>query len=234
MTRIVPASQTVAWRDVAAQELVERDVELRRQVEQRLEREATPTPLGLGDGARRNVRKACEVCLAQMPRHPEAAEGGPEPCRRRGCLEHREAGREPVAKHAPLDPRRPPLRLRDPQPSVTDIEHALRDPLYLTAQRRRVPRRGERPVGDGSKPEEERATAREEAPRRLAAPALTHGLDRVEQQELPRSAGAALRDCVEERPWLGQRAVLTRVDEIDARVRLCELRGLPYERDKSR
>src|SRR4051794_3587580 len=69
-------------------------------------------------------------------------------------------------------------------------------------------------------------------PCRLAAPALTHGLDRVEEQELPRSAGAALRDRIEERPWLGQRAVLARVDEIDARVRLCELRRLPNERDE--
>jgi hypothetical protein len=49
--RVVATGEPVAGVHVAAQQLVEREVELRARVEQRLERQAAAAALGLRDGA---------------------------------------------------------------------------------------------------------------------------------------------------------------------------------------
>ncbi len=94
--------------------------------------------------------------------------------------------------------------------------------------------RGERPVGDRTEPEEERAAAREEPARGLAAPAVAHRLQRVEQEKLPWRARTAAGDRVEQRPRLRQRAALPGVDDLEPRVRPLELGRLAHERDECR
>ena len=115
--------------------------------------------LGLGDRARRHAGESGEIRLAEVTGDPEAAERRAEPSRGRRGGEHGQPVLEAVPEDASLDAGRPSLGLGDPEPPVADDEHALRDPLDLAPQGRRVTGRRKRPVGDRAEPEQQRAAS---------------------------------------------------------------------------
>ena len=63
--RVVPPAEPVPGRDLAPEQLVDRDPEAGRELEQRLEREAALAALGLRDRARRDAGQTGEVGLAR-------------------------------------------------------------------------------------------------------------------------------------------------------------------------
>ena len=154
----------------------------------------------------RDAGQARELGLAQVTVERGARAVRPRAGRRPGAASSTgQPALELVAEDAALDAGRPALGLRDPQPPVADVEHALGDPLDLTAQHRRVAGGGERPVGDRAEAEQQRAAAGEEGARGLAAPALAHRLERVEEEQLSRLARATAGDRVEQRTRLRER-----------------------------
>jgi len=154
---------------VAAEQLVDGDVEVGGEREQGLEGEPALAALGLRDGARRHPGELGELGLAQLALHAHRAEGATEPGRGRSLGELWPAVGEAVVVHAPLHADGPALRLGDAQPALAQNEHALGDVLDIAPQRLGVLALGERPVGDRADLQKEWAAAGEER-RAISAP----------------------------------------------------------------
>ncbi len=116
--RVVAAAEPVAGRDVAAQQLVDGDVQVGGQREQRLEREPALAALGLRDGARRDLGQLGELGLAQLALHAHGPQRAAEAGGRRRLGELGPAVGEAVVVHAALHADRPALGLGDPQAAV--------------------------------------------------------------------------------------------------------------------
>jgi hypothetical protein len=133
---IVTAGQLVPALGIPAQQLVERDIELRREIEQRVERKAGLPALGVGDRTRRHAGEACEIGLAEIAPLAQAAQRRREPRGGRRRREPELAVLRAEGENAPLDPGRPAIGLGDPHAVVVHHEHALGDLLDLAAERR--------------------------------------------------------------------------------------------------
>ena len=174
-------------------------------------------------------RSACEIALGDTPANrgkvglaevsplAQAAQrdGQPGGGRRRGQA-HLAVVADAEGQHAALDARRAPVGLGDPHAMVVDHQHALRDLLDLATQRRERVGASDRPVGDGADLEQHRAAAHEEAAGDLDAPALGHGIERVEDED---RALRAPRERAHGREQLARpraRAVGRRVDDLVA------------------
>ena len=162
-----------------------------------------------------------EVGLAQVALHAHRAQRGPQPW---AAAPPRSPGARPRRGSGTRCPRRLAgasalaIRRRS-SPSVST--HWV---TSVIARRRRE-RRAEPdcPVRDRPDLEQVRAAADEERAGVVPAPALRHGVERVEQQQAARPAVAALGDRLQQRRRAGERRARAGVEDLEAGIRVEDL-----------